>query len=643
MRLFSVIIAIILCVLYTEAQIPDTTALPRDVLVVTDTLTKPHSTTLSFERLLSSYQWNLNHQTNYANHRWFLMVDENFRSGLIRTDRQFIKDQQELRVLGGRRVSDRVDVRVLGSSLFLSDNRITGLHDTGISDIHGGVGYIPFDNVSVVPYVGYTIDRQAEKTDYGWSYLARLRGEDVEFAETFLNIDGQFSLQRVDPRTTASHYINVDIDRQFDEQTSVYVQSYYTYSRREFYFPADDVTRDNFNVAMNIDQRFDRRFGTAGEVQYAVRDNIFGVVSTSIDWRTVTRDYFYQPTVPVSSYLFGTSVDEFSLNVRLGLQYFFGERFTGSSHLIYSERSEEHRLSDVDDTIPTSFVEERAESEFRKNNISQRTSLATRGTIRLAQGHRFRFAGSTSILRYDTPSPLSFDDRDELRILINAGTHHELNRYLTLDISADVVLAHVVYLQAQRSANNNWNRVLRLTPSLTFEPFDWLKTTNAFEVMANYTVYDFEDMLTNLRSLSYRQVGWIDSTRVQLTENTRFDFFSHYRRYERGELRWNAFAERPLHSFEEVTLIASLRYDVRPGSIAFAGGIRYFNRNRYRYNQHEREFESQLRNVGPTCYVFWDIDQRVRLTIQGWYELQFRDRDHTATIPNMSIDIGARF
>ncbi len=641
---FSIVFTLILfCVPQSEAQVPEIIAFPREALVVTDTLAAPHSTSLSFERLLSSFQWNLNHQTNYIHDRWFLMIDENFRSGLIRTDRQFIKDQQELRILGGRRLNDRMDVRVSGSSLFLSDDQITGLNDAGISDMYAGMGYTLFDNLTVVPYVGYTIDRQAEKTDYGWSYLARLRGENIEYAETFLNIDSQFSLQQVDPRTTASHFIHVDLEREFDRQTFLTVQSYYTYSRREFYFSADDVTRDIFNVAMNIDQRFDQRVGTAGEIQYSLRENITGMVRTSIDWRTVTRDYFYQPTTPVTSYLFGTSVDEFSLNARIGLRYSFVDRFSGSSHLTYSERSEEHRLSSVDETIPSSFVDERAESEFRKNNISQRTTLATQGSVRLAQGHRFNFAGSTSILRYDTPSPLSFDDLDELRILLSTGTSHTINRYLTLTVSADLMLAHVVYLRAQRSANNNWNRVLRLTPALTYEPFDWLRTTNAFEVMANYTVYDFEDMLTNLRSLSYRQMGWIDSTRVQLTENTRFDFFSHYRRYERGEIRWDAFTERPLHSFEEVTLIASVRYDVRPGSIAFAGGIRYFNRNRYRYIQREREFETQLRNVGPTCYIFWDIDRRLRLTIQGWYELQFRDREHSGSIPNMTVDIGARF
>jgi hypothetical protein len=628
---------------YSRAQITDPGGFDQYLLVVPDTVDTPHYSSLSFERLLSSYQWSLAHRTNYANRQWFLTVDERFRSSLIQTDRKFIKDQQELTLFAGRRINDRVDVRVSGSSLFLSDNQITGLNDAAISRAYAGIGFSPFVNITFAPYLGYTVDRQAERIDRGLSYRAHVRGTNIEYAETFLNIDGQFSLQNVDPRTTANHFIHIDIDREFAAQTFMNVQSYYMFSRREFYFPADDVTEDLFNVTMNIDQRFDRRIGTAGEIQYALRNNLIGVISTSIDWRTVTRGFYYQPTTPFTSYLFDTSVDELSLNIRLGFRYSFGDRFSGTGHLTYSERSEEHRLVSVDTGIPPTFVENRAASEFIKNNFSKRTVLATQGNLRLARRHYLMFAGSSSILRYDTPSPQNFDDRDELRLLLFTGTRHDLTRYLTLNFSVDLIMTHIVYLRAQRSANNNWNRVLRFTPAITYSPIDWFQTTNAFEVLANYTVYDFEDILTDVRSLSYRQMGWIDSTRVQVTENTRFNFYSHYRRYERGELRWSSFSERPLHSFEELTVIATIRYDIPHRSIAFAGGIRYFNRDRYRYNLREREFETQVRNIGPTCYIYWNIDNRLLLTLQGWYEMQFRDSVYYSSIPNLSIDIGARF
>jgi hypothetical protein len=633
------------CLVWVDAraQIADMPPPEPGTLIVADTATVPHRSTLRFERMLSSFQWNLDHQTNYTGDRWFLTVDERFRSSLIRTDRKFVRDQQDLRVLGGRRLTERFDVRASGSTLFLTDNQITGLNDASITNLYGGVGMVPVEGLTLAPYIGYTIDRQAATTDRGVSYLARLYGDDLVWSDTWFRVDGQAMLQQIDPRTIARHYLRVEADHTIDPQTSVRVQTYYTYSRREFYIPADDATRNIFGVGTNIDRRFDRRFGTAGEMRYALGEGLSGMISAAIDWRTVTRDYRYKPVTPISSYLFGTMVDEFSLSTRLGLQYTAGMWFSGGSYIQYAERSEEHGLQSVDPAIPPSFVEGRAESEFVKNNIARRTMFGTHGTFHLSRNHRITTTGTASILRYDTPSPRNFDDRDELRIVFAAGSRHELSRYLVFQTSIDAVMAHVVYLRAQRSANNNWNRVLRLSPSVTYTPAAWLQTTNAFEVLANYTIYDFEDMLTNVRSLSFRQVGWIDSTRVSLTGRTRIDVYSHYRRYDRGELSWRSFAERPIHSFEEVTIIASLRYDIRPPAIAFAGGIRYFNRNRYRYNQRAREFDSQWRTVGPTCYIFWDIGGDISMRIEGWYEFQYRDSEHVASIPNISIEIGARF
>jgi hypothetical protein len=642
MRFLSITLMIIYSTLPLTGQTAETTGFERYTINVPDTVSAPHVSRLSFERLLSSYQWQLNHRTYFESDRWFLSASEQFRSTLIQTDRKFIKDQQELRFLGGYRVDKRFDVRVTGSSLFLSDNQITGLNDAAINGVHAGVGYRPTENVTIAPFLGYMIDRQSERIDRGISFLGRLTGNEIEIAQTMFNVDGQYSLQRVDPRTTASHHLIVHADRQFDDQTYMNIRTYYSYTRREFYFAADEATQDAYNVFMNIDQRFDRRIGAAGDINYRLRGNIIGQFSTAMDWRTVTRGYFYQPTVPPSSYLFNTAVDDFELNLRLALNYRFGTRYSGVTHFSYSERSEEHSLGSVDPDIPPTFVDNRAESEFIKNNVAQRTSLATHGTLRLATGHRLTYAGSTSILRYDTPSPQNFDDRDELRILFFIGTSHDLNRYVTLDIAMDALVTHVVYLRAQRSANNNWNRVLRLTPAVTYRPTDRFSTTNAFEVLANYTVYDFEDMVSDLRSLSYRQIGWIDSTTVSFADQWQFRFFSHYRRYERGELRWGTFSERPLQSFEELTIIASIRYDFRPDRIAFAGGIRYFNRSRYQYVQRDREFESKIRNAGPTCSVYWNIDRRLEVTVNGWYELQFRDSQHINTIPNLSVEIQAR-
>jgi hypothetical protein len=44
-----------------------------------------------------------------------------------------------------------------------------------------------------------------------------------------------------------------------------------------------------------------------------------------------------------------------------------------------------------------------------------------------------------------------------------------------------------------------------------------------FEVLANYTVYDYEQKLL-WRGFSYRQFSWVDSTRIDLAHNIGLDF-----------------------------------------------------------------------------------------------------------------------
>ncbi len=610
----------------------------------TDTLDGPHRSRLSFERLLSSYQWNLTHRTYIRTDRWFLLFDERFKSTLIRTDRNFLKDQQEMRIQGGRNITEKLDVRINASSLFLSDNQITGLNDAAINSAHGGFGYSLYPGLVFSPHIGYMSDRQSDRTDKGISYLARLQGTDLEPMEALhMHIDAQYFLNKIDPRETSQHFLYVSGDREFEGQTYAGFRSYYTSSRREFYFPADQPTQNIFAALMNIDRRLDRRTGFSGELQYELNPSLIGRFSTHLDSRTVTRDYAYKQTSIPSLYLFNTAVDEFTINLQVSMRYYLGNTFNGFTYMTYAERSEEHSVGSTPQVIPQVFYERRVESEFIKNNITRRTMLGTFGNIRMHRNHRISFSGSASIFRYDTPSPQNYDDRDELRIFGNIVSRHDLNRYVTLQLNMDLMFNHIVYLRSQRSANNNKNRVLRFSPSVTYSPVDWITSTNAFEVLANYTVYDFEDRLLASRSLSYRQMGWLDSTRVHLSESISLSMFSHYRRFERGELRWADFSERPVTSFEELTVIVGIRYELNGGDVAFTGGIRYFRQDRYRFERSDRIFETRFSNSGPVCMIYWKFGRTYLLTINGWYERQFRDGDHVSSIPNISVDIHARF
>ena len=115
--------------------------------------------------------------------------------------------------------------------------------------------------------------------------------------------------------------------------------------------------------------------------------------------------------------------------------------------------------------------------------------------------------GSIGILRYDTPSDQNLEDRDELLVALTLSTWHSVSRSLELGVVLDGTVDHLVYLLKERSANNNYNRVLRLSPRTIYRPAPWLYSLNAFEVLANYPVYDFEQQLPSVKSFSCAPLG----------------------------------------------------------------------------------------------------------------------------------------
>jgi hypothetical protein len=255
------------------------------------------------------------------------------------------------------------------------------------------------------------------------------------------------------------------------------------------------------------------------------------------------------------------------------------------------------------------------------DNTARRTQLSGAVDVPLSASDRVDLSGSVGILRYDTPSDQNLEDRDELLVALSLATSHRVSRSLELGIVLDGSIDHLVYLLKERSANNNINRVLRLSPRTIYRPAPWLYSLNAFEVLANYTVYDFEQELPSVRSFSYRQLGWLDSTSVDVTQRLGFDFFAYWKVYERGQLEWSQFRERLESSATELTYAVECRVQPAPRAL-FAVGIRYFGQTRYTYTGGVREVDSFLNSVGPTCTISWDPGPHSRIQFQGWYERQ---------------------
>lgn len=544
-------------------------------------------------------------------------------------------NQQNLSLLLGRRLAGNLASEIQWSSLVYSDNKSVGLGAASFHSVLGGIEYDPAAAVSITPLVGYRWDNQIGIRDQGVSYTLSGKMHPIDLDGYQLVGAAQYHEDRLDPRVLQRHSAHLGAEKYFFENTRDSLDVGYNRNQREFYSITDG----------NIESRAENALSFSNLLDYEIDKHVLTRLMVNVFSRSLNKNTRHYSAV-ADNLRYNTAIDEFQLDTYIQTTYISDDRtVVASVRFGHGERDEQHRATAVfNSQSPQIQLNTQNELEGQKNNLTRRTSLSGELQLPLSSSDKFSFAGSASILRYDTPSTFNDDDRDELLIAFSIGTTHHASRYLDLGLGIDGTLSHVVYLFSQRSANNNYNRVLRLAPMVTYRPTKDIISANTFEVLANYTVYDFEEQVSNVQSFSYRQFGWLDSSSIQVNRRIGLDFFSYLKLYERGQLKWSDFSERKENSYVDRTLATQVRFSPQDG-LVFALGLRYFSQSRYAFTGAIRNLDASFRSIGPTCMISWDIGQYSRLMFQGWYERQTVTgsqplaQESRRSVPNFSMNI----
>ena len=216
---------------------------------------------------------------------------------------------------------------------------------------------------------------------------------------------------------------------------------------------------------------------------------------------------------------------------------------------------------------------------------------------------------------------------------------HRFSSRLLLILNADLTLFHLVYLNRDKSANNNWNRVIRFSPSIDYAPISWFRTVLHTEVLANYTVSDYEQQVASIRSFSFRQVLWSDSTALQLSERIQCKFSGSLRIFEHGTLRWQEFSEKPEEYAVEKSIWPEIVWSSMIG-LKIGIGFRYFGQDRYAYQNSQRIFSQGIEAMGPTASLEWSGLAGEKVLVNGWREEQKNNGTTATVLSNLSIQIG---
>ena len=592
---------------------------------------------LQFNRTLQTFLWNgiLSYRSQLSD----INVDfrQTARSRLIRGAKNAIQDELGSNLAVKSSLSPNWGIAGLVSSSTLSDNQQIGLGNLSRHRILSGPEYKIRDNVNLGMMAGYEWDSQEQARDRGFSYLGTLRIEDLPMEEFALALRAGMERSMLHPRTIQADSISVGLRREFSETSLNRLSLVLTRQQREFYLTADpDVQRD-FQTQYNVFQRKASEFGIADTLEVTLPTSAL-ILSGGILSRTIDRSYRYKSVSNPANTILDTRIKETNIFGNAALTADLADWLQSRATVGYEEREERHNVAESP-LVPDQAFDRQEAAARRLANLARRTSASLDILAKVGEKDSLNFTGSASILRYDTPDSLNTDDRDELLLVAGIEEVHRFSRSLVLSIAADATLSHLVYLNRLQSANNNWNRVFRLRTSADFSPSQVLRTVVEAEVLANYTVYDFEEQVLSVRSFSFRQASWSDSTVWRIGKKILVTVLGNVRLYERGILKWKEFKERPENYFVEQSYWPQIAARVS-ATLNIAVGFRFFSQSRYRYERRTRHLERTIENSGPTVSVSWRGEGGGTVMVEGWREAQHVDSIRKQVYSNMSVTVG---
>ncbi len=569
----------------------------------------------SFQKQLSTY--NLSTGFNYSGttDKFSFGINQNFKSTLAKTGSKSVKDDQYLAINGLYNLNEKIKIGLNGESKLLSDDRLSAINQAAINHVTLYTEAELIKDLVITPFGGYSNNRQVGENDNGPLYGIEGYLRDYLLSDLSLTSALKFENEDVSPRKNTLRYFNLILKNQFTNDVTNFLNVKYNRSRKDFYVATDSITSAEFNVAKNIESRTESVFSLEDQLYYnKIFTNTFFSITGGLNSRTIDRNKRYKSTSIQNKNIFDSEIDELKIGIESTLNY-KSDYLNSSLRLSFFQRDEKHKAKDFIG-IDRIFFDERSEEESRKNNNSSNVALSLSNEFRISKKDLVSASIYHSKLKYDTPSINNDDDRDELLTIARIRYTHQLTPYFEMFISTEGTQSHLVYIFASKSANNYINKVLRLITGGNYFS-QRFRSKNTFEVSANYTVYDFEDLTSNLHSISFRQMVATDSTLWQMSNLFSIIIDGYIKISDQGDLNWKDFKERPSRYISEIFTDPKVGFTFY--KMFLAVGVRFFNVNTYNYEGLKRIPDTEYRSIGPLMELDISSDNLI-LKFNSWYE-----------------------
>lgn len=580
----------------------------------------------NFDKQLSTYNFSTRLRHFYRSDNFFIGLNENFNSTIIKATDINIKDEQYLWLFGQYNISELYQVGFLFNNNLYSDDRRVAINKASVMNASMFLKFTPMKKLDFTPYAGYSSNSQIGEKDYGLLYGTEAGLDKISVGEFEVSSIMKFQNEDISPRKNTFRYLNIDVQSSIDENFGNTISAFYAHQRKDFYFTADQATVDEFGIDNNIQSRLESNYYLQDRIRFLPLNSPLSVdAQARIVWRDIERNTRYVSIANPSTSAFDSRIQEFRLEF-ISSAEFKTDDMDLSFRFSFSERDEKHQPRNIEG-LSNIILNEREINEAQKNNTSKLANISFSGNIKLSSDDRLIISLFHRKLVYDTPSILNFDDRDELLSIGRMQYEKIFNPYFKAFVNLEGSLNKIVYIFSERSSNNNIKRILKLGSGGTFTTGS-LTSTNSAEVMANYTVFDFEELNPNFRSYSFRQFIFRDSTNYQLSKNFRLFISGYVKVSEQGDFKWSSFTSKPQRLLEEFYSEPKIFFDLH--GFNFGIGLRYFTLSTFNLkNGTEKQKVSEYESIGPVLDINVNISELLLFRTYGWYE--FINTDNSAT------------
>lgn len=556
----------------------------------------------SYERGLNTDQWlwGFHYQKVFAS-LYDVQIKEQVLSSrlVIVGDEDKWKDDHRFTLDLTRRLKPTLFIKLLGSSLFFSD-RQTGYYINDMQTHMMGVGLMYRDATHTIPvHAGIKEDRRFGQIDRGLTYSLAFNAPRFTLGEYDNSLDGRIDEDLYSKRKNTTLGLSYRVNRQFYEDASDTLSMGLSRQRRDYYISVYGDIESRIENGQNIENRLFYRVGAG------LTCRIFGAISARQLWINLMTGEDQ-----------GTKRQRQDFQTRAEINLAWNRNvFFGNISFLYKSEDQHYKIAEQASLSPFS-----GGGFLTPDNQSLYTTLMLRSGWRFSQTDSVLIFSALQRFRYDTPDPDNFDDRDELRFRIDLQERHTFSSELSLQLSLNLNFIHYVYIFGEKSADNNWTRIIRFSPSVKWQPSPKLRIVHSVEVLANYVSYDYETLLLGTRSFLYRKLRMEDSSWVALTPRTKVHVHYRLELDENGKFIWNHWLEQKLidrHS-ETITLLLDhqlwKKWHIGPGYF-------YYRRRGYRYMSETdgttgKEISIDFRNHGPMVRVYYK-SKRLHFSLKG--------------------------